>query len=239
MRTTTHLGVAEEVSVDKLGNAHLARARVGIRDPDRLDTVLDLDADGDNDGRREQVGVGKEEVLDGAEVARAGRLCEAPLCRAAADSAALGFPHLDAQLLGREGVTEERLGDGVREGDAREAFGVRGGGRPEALDGRERLVVVRRDVEGVWPVCAVEVGAVKEADRPCRGLCTREGDRGAATGSARARFGREVFVRVRASRAASFRVAAGLRLSHRAPPEVPLRAKPRGSFPPPPGPDTL
>lgn len=160
----THLGVAEQVVVDKLCDAHLARARVGVRDADRLDAVLDLDAHGDEDRAREEVRVRKQDVLERAEVARARRLCEAPFRRAAPDAAGLGLPDLDPELLGREGVAEERLGDGVRERDRGEALGVGGGWGPEALDRGEGLVVVRRDVEGVGPVGAVEVGAVEEAD---------------------------------------------------------------------------
>ena len=163
-RSDTHLGVAEELVVDVFCDAHLLQARVGERDPDRLDVVLDLEAEGEDDRRGEEVRVREEHVLERAEVARARGLCEAPLGRAAADAAVLGLPDLDAELLGGEGVAEEGLRDGVREGDAREAVGVLGRARPEVLDRGEGLVVVVSDVEGVGSVRAVEVGAVEQAD---------------------------------------------------------------------------
>ena len=112
-----HLGIGKQLVVDIFADAHLLHARVCKRDPDRLDIVLDLHFERDNDGCREQVRVGEQEVLDGGQVPGRRALGQGPFRRAASDSATFGLPDLDSELLRRERVAEERLRDCVREDD--------------------------------------------------------------------------------------------------------------------------
>lgn len=112
-----HLGIGKQLVVDIFADAHLLHARVCKRDPDRLDIVLDLQFERDNDGCREQVRVGEQEVLDGGQVPGRRALSQGPFRRAASDSATFRLPDLGSELLRRERVAEKRLRDCVREDD--------------------------------------------------------------------------------------------------------------------------
>jgi hypothetical protein len=152
-----HLGIGKQLVVDEFADAHLLHARVCKRDPNSLDTVLDLQFERDDDGRREQVRVGEQEVLDGGQVPGRRALGQSPFRRSASDSATFGLPNLDSELLRRERVAEEGLRDCVRENDRRETIRFGCGGRSEVLEDGLRLEVVVGDVVGVLAVSAVEV----------------------------------------------------------------------------------
>jgi hypothetical protein len=78
-----------------------------------------------------------------------------------------GCPNLDPELLDGERVAQERVPEGVAEGDAGQTRGL--APRAEILEDRVCAEDVRRDEERVWTVHGVEVGAVKEADGAVRG----------------------------------------------------------------------
>lgn len=93
-----------------------------------------------------------------------------------------GCPDLDSELLDGERVAQERVSEGVAEGDAGQTCGL--SACAEILEDRVGAEDVRRDVERVWPVHRIKVGAVKEPDGAvvCRGLFRETGKKGDEAG---------------------------------------------------------